>query len=491
MRVQFSGSSNSSKMGAGCLTLFALPFAGVGVVTGYLAISMLIEGSSDWEQVIFLSIFGLTFGGVGFGLMFAAQWGKRKIAEDERLRGLHPDEPWLWKSEWASGRITGSSKGTMWFAWGFAIFWNLVSCPTAVFLPEEIEKGNHLAAIGFIFPVIGVGLLWWAVRSTIRYRKFGISILQMETLPGVIGGKLSGTVHTRLPEKPPEGVKVSLRCVRRRESRGKNSSSSESMIWEESRTLGSEHLYRGREGIDVPVEFHIPYDNQSSDDSDRYNKIIWRVGVSAGVSGVDFETQFEVPVFKTAESSEELPQVDRFGSASSDEPEFDPKTATVIVRPSALGGTEYYFSAGRNVGPVLAMLFFFLLFAGVTAALIHFDVGLIFEIGFGFFALLMLVFVIDVCFTSTRVVIEGGKVRVIRATFGIPRTKEIPNSDIKDVKLHIGMQQQQTMTQDAKAYYDLRIVRKNGKHVTAGSSLPDKREVEWLAEQMLLQIASS
>jgi hypothetical protein len=137
------------------------------------------------------------------------------------------------------------------------------------------------------------------------------------------------------------------------------------------------------------------------------------------------------------------------------------------------------------------MLFFFLLFAGVTAALIYFDVGLIFEIGFGFFAVLMLVFVIDVSFTSTRVVIEGGKVRVIRTTFGIPRTTEIPNSDIKDVKLHIGMQQKQTMTQDAKAYYDLRIVRKNGKQVTAGSSVPDKREAEWLAEQMLLQIASS
>ena len=161
---------------------------------------------------------------------------------------------------------------------------------------------------------------------------------------------------------------------------------------------------------------------------------------------------------------------------SSSEPEFDPKTAMVVVRPSALGGTEYYFGAARNLGPAVGMTFFFLLFAWITGALIYFDVAWIFEIGFGFFSALMLIFVVDLWFTSTRVVIEDGKVRVIRSTF---------------VKLKIGMQQQQTMTQDAKAYYDLRIVRKNGKEVTAGSSVRDKREAEWLAEQMLLQIASS
>ena len=176
---------------------------------------------------------------------------------------------------------------------------------------------------------------------------------------------------------------------------------------------------------------------------------------------------------------------------SSSEPEFDPKTAMVVVRPSALGGTEYYFGAARNLGPAVGMTFFFLLFAWITGALIYFDVAWIFEIGFGFFSALMLIFVVDLWFTSTRVVIEDGKVRVIRSTFGIPRTTTIPCSDVTDVKLKIGMQQQQTMTQDAKAYYDLRIVRKNGKEVTAGSSVRDKREAEWLAEQMLLQIASS
>jgi len=48
MRMKLPGSSKGTKTGAGCLTLFALPFAVVGVVTGYSAIKMLIAGPDDW-----------------------------------------------------------------------------------------------------------------------------------------------------------------------------------------------------------------------------------------------------------------------------------------------------------------------------------------------------------------------------------------------------------------------------------------------------------
>jgi hypothetical protein len=477
------------KSGSGCLTLFALPFAAVGVGTGYLCIKQLIEGPEDLEKTILLGIFALVFGGAGFGLIFAARWGKGKLREQEQLKQNHPDSPWMWKPEWASGRIKGSSQTAMWFSWVFAIFWNLISAPMLFFLPHEIEKGNHAAAIGLLFPVVGVGLLFWAVQTTRRYRRFGVSFLEVDTLPGVIGGKLCGTIHSGLQEKPPEGIKVSLHCVRRRESRGKNSSASERLVWEESYVLGAERLYRGREGLDLPVDFHIPYESEPSDESDRYNKIIWRVEASAKLTGVDYETRFDVPVFKTADSSTDVPKESGYGFETAPSQEFDPKTATIEIRPSALGGTEYYFAAARNKGAAAALTIFFLLFSGITAALFYFGVPLLFPIVFAFFCVLMLVFVVDVLFTSMRVVIEDGKVRVVRSTFGLRSAKEIPYSDVSDIKLKIGMQQQQTMTQTAKAYYDIEIHRQSGRKVAVGRSIPSKREAEWLAEQMLLQIA--
>jgi hypothetical protein len=65
-----------------------------------------------------------------------------------------------------------------------------------IFPKEFFDKGNKLAVLGLLFPAVGAGLLVWAVRATLRWRKFGSSTFEMTTLPGVIGGPLRGTIHT-------------------------------------------------------------------------------------------------------------------------------------------------------------------------------------------------------------------------------------------------------------------------------------------------------
>ncbi len=55
---------------------------------------------------------------------------------------------------------------------------------------------------------------------------------------------------------------------------------------------------------------------------------------------------------------------------------------------------------------------------------------------------------------------------------------------IEDIEVTIGMKQQETMTQAAKAWYDLKIRPKIGKRTMIGGSIRDKREAEWLADRM-------
>ncbi|KPK80965.1 MAG: hypothetical protein AMS25_08235 [Gemmatimonas sp. SM23_52] len=50
--------------------------------------------------------------------------------------------------------------------------------------------------------------------------------------------------------------------------------------------------------------------------------------------------------------------------------------------------------------------------------------------------------------------------------------------EIDDIVLKIGIQSGNT------AYYDIRFVRRDGVQLHAGSSVRDKREAEWLVEQM-------
>jgi hypothetical protein len=90
----------------------------------------------------------------------------------------------------STAAIPGNTQSKPRTAWSVGIVWNLISAPLLVIIPRELER-NHLAAIGFLFPVLGVGLLAWAVITTLRWRRFGASRFEMGA--ATVGGALSGT----------------------------------------------------------------------------------------------------------------------------------------------------------------------------------------------------------------------------------------------------------------------------------------------------------
>ncbi|HEY5939593.1 MAG TPA: hypothetical protein VIT87_02150, partial [Gemmatimonadales bacterium] len=121
-------SRQNLNLGFGCVVLFLLPFAAVGAFTAVTAMQR--AAARNWTEALFLGLFAITFGGVGFGGIAATLVGRRKVKEQATLEASHPDRPWLWRPDWASGRIIDSSRVTMFTAWLFAAFWNLVSFPT-------------------------------------------------------------------------------------------------------------------------------------------------------------------------------------------------------------------------------------------------------------------------------------------------------------------------------------------------------------------------
>jgi hypothetical protein len=56
----------------------------------------------------------------------------------------------------------------------------------------------------------------------------------------------------------------------------------------------------------IPVAFRLPADAQACDDTDSNNRVLWRLRLSATVPGVDYVSQFEVPVFRTPASDQPL-----------------------------------------------------------------------------------------------------------------------------------------------------------------------------------------
>lgn len=410
----------------------------------------------------------------------------------------------MWKPEWAKGRIRDKARATMWFAWGFSAIWMLISLPLVFRLPEEVfEKGNVAAALGLLFPLVGLGLVFWALKATLRYRKFGFTEMELKTLPGAIGGRLQGTLHTGLRQVPVQ-VHIVLSCVHLTESRGRRRDVRESLLWQDEYTLSPAQVEQGMRGLAFPVDFVIPRDCRQTDESNRESRIIWRLEASAEMSGPDYHSLTEVPVFETAESSDEVPEPSRFvKEARQRQRTRGPQGSKVRLSPTPAGGRQFYFPPARNKGAALSLTVFTLIFAGITTALVIWgfsDGGwfsplnlffLLFPAVFGFVTLLLVLFTLDSWFGATRVVIEDGRLRVRNAILGLGRWKEISCHEIAGIKLGIGMQQKQTMTQSAKAYYDIEVHPKNGRRFKVGRAVRNKREAEWLVEQMSQAVDSA
>ena len=57
---------------------------------------------------------------------------------------------------------------------------------------------------------MGLGLLVWAVRQTLAWRCFGMTLLELDPFPGAIGGDIGGLLELRLPYSP---FRITLTCL--------------------------------------------------------------------------------------------------------------------------------------------------------------------------------------------------------------------------------------------------------------------------------------
>ena len=470
-------SRQNVNLGVGCVILFLLPFAAVGAGTAVMAVQR--AAARNWHEALFFALFGVTFGGVGFGGIVAVLAGRRKLREQEALEAGHPESPWLWRADWASGRIIDSGRATMFSVWVFAALWNLISFPTGFLgVRAAIQEGKPAALLALLFPLVGSGLLVWAVRLTLRYRKYGVSRLELSTIPGVIGRTLTGMVRAPARMQPADGFEVTLTCVRRVTTRsGKSNSTSESIIWQDERRVRGEPT-RTAAAMEthIPVAFRLPADAQPSDDSDPNNRVLWQLRLSAVTPGLDYESQFEVPVFRTSASDQPL-------SAEEERITQDPLAGAGYQQPadsrivvtSNRRGTEVLFPAARNPGAATSLSFFLLLWVGCIALQMYFRAPLVFPIVTGLFGVLILIGVLDLWLEVSRVVVDGGILTWATGYLFPGRERTLHGSEIAAVTASIGMQAGPTV------YYDVTVHQKNGKKIKVGHSVRDKREAEWLA----------
>ncbi len=425
-------------------------------------------------KLVFFGIFAVVFGGVGFGIMF---WGIKTIIGSKKINKLQrafPKQPWLQKESWREGIIKSSGKSGLIFSIIFATFWNAIAIPVPIIiLTKEVEKGQSAIYLVLLFPLVGIFLIIWAIYAIIKWKKFGESYFRMENVPGVIGGKLSGKICTTVNIIPEDGFHIKLECVNRYETgSGKNRSTRENILWESEQVIEKELLYQDLTRSEIPVVFAIPFSEKPTDESNSKNQIIWKLKVSAAVSGIDYSSGFEIPVFKTCESNPDF-------ALSQEEVEAAPHKEVnsvelldrggIIISPSySSGGMEYLFPMGRNWKSSLSLTLFTIVWNSIVVGIYFAKAPLMFLIIFGGVGILLVIFSLNSWFNKRKVEINQYSIKLSGGFMGIGSKKEI------DIKEYRSFDLKSTSSQSSTKFYKILMNTVSNERYTVASGLLGK-----------------
>jgi Protein of unknown function (DUF3592) len=245
------------------------------------------------------ALFATIFGTIGYGTIYFVFWSARYRRKEQQLEQNYPNEPWNHRPEWNSGTIVSSDRSGVLVTAIFALIWNGVSLPLVFIIPREVAKGNALAVVGLLFPLVGIGLLGLTAYMILRWSRFGRSYLTLRTNPARLGGTLEGEIQISVPLPKQTQIKLKLVCEKITYSgSGKRSKSRSETLWHSETTVQPAVLMAmPTRNTQVPVSIPIPLQLPASSSKGYGEHIKWSLTASAEIPGVDYSALFEVPVF--------------------------------------------------------------------------------------------------------------------------------------------------------------------------------------------------
>ncbi|HYO77793.1 MAG TPA: hypothetical protein VE010_15135 [Thermoanaerobaculia bacterium] len=277
------------RIAAGCASVFLLPFIGLG-----LWVALHAAGKAEWVG----AVAGGSFVAFGAAAMATIYFALRRAQAALQLRARHRDAPWLWRADWAAG-VAKEPLGALANLWVLGILWSLISATAAYIVFRDVSRGNYLGLFALIFPAIGAGVVGVATYRTLRLRKFGRSVCRFGKVPVQPGRTFSGETAMRLREIPPEGLALRLVCVRLdTQGGGRHTSVKETVLWEDARRIAASGIASSGDAVRVPFSFSIPGDAPVTQMTAFRTRTVWRLEVTAQLTGIDYAARFDVPVFQ-------------------------------------------------------------------------------------------------------------------------------------------------------------------------------------------------
>lgn len=197
----------------------------------------------------------------------------------------------------AASRVRSRSAGCGAAAlWSFTVMWYGVVGIMAVlfYFKREPDQWGAFVVLG-LFALAGLIVLGLAIAATTSAVRFRGAELELQTVPGVLGGKISGVV--RVPRRVAELAPLRFRLSSWR----RWSESSDDLLWEDFQPVAPP-MSSGGDTVTLPFSMPVPFDCEPSSDS-----FYWRLGLCSlkTKSSVDYDVRVE----RTSQSSPEQTQV--------------------------------------------------------------------------------------------------------------------------------------------------------------------------------------
>lgn len=458
----------------GCATVLPIPF----VLGGLLALAFAAPeaAAGRWATAITFGALGLVFAGIGTGMHFGF---RKQAARARRLaerRQTWPDEPWRWREDWAEGPITDTMRQQMIASWFFAILWNAIALPSSVLgIREAMRTGEPALWFVTLFGLVGVGLAVSAVLQTLRYRRYGVSALELETFPGFLGATLAGRIRASIDLHELPRIPIVLRCLRQVVTgTGKHRSTREEVLWEDQIDVVRTH----REGPSTVIHFafRLPPDAPPSTPLPEADQVVWRLEAHAEVPGVDYHASFEVPVFAPPPGAV-LPSEDLLIAVGFDDYTQPPHSRILVT--TTRRGTEVWLPAARHVVPALVVTTFAVFFGGLGMVLLWSGapraIAWILALTGGVIGMAAA----NLWFGTSRILANTDGLEITQGFLGLGRTRLIPADQVREITTQTGMQA------NARYYSDLALQLQGNRRLVLGRAIREKREAEWLADRLL------
>ena len=271
-----------------------------------------IDKGVRWGLFAFKSIFLLIFGGVGLIGLYVMF---RNRNAGDVLPSAELDKPWTQYSEWNSATLYSNAKLGNRMMLGFALFWNLIAWPIALFSIEPILEGDYAVLLVMLFPIVGLCIFWFWFKGHRSYKHTGPMPLELNPYPASIGGQAGGIIYcgnrgaqgSRGAQSSLSGIQDNAKIVIEYvhfyvSGTGDNRRTRETVLFE---TSMRPSIQESERGLEIRFCFDLDNNLHVSDPPLESPRKTWRIRFSAITDdGFKIERDYDdVPVFATGQAS--------------------------------------------------------------------------------------------------------------------------------------------------------------------------------------------